>query len=302
METTVLIVGAGPAGLAMSVCLSNILVSNIMLEKEDCHASLWKRRSYNRLHLHLAKEFCELPYMPHLPETPTFMPKETFIDYMDKYVRDHHLKSLLGKLEKNNILRQQVKQALDVPLHWRMRRIENRNFINIYQRDDSHNKAFLDLAISDYNLVQSVYQRELKELSRCRKGLTKVTSFITTIDDVYDIYGTLDELQLFTEAIERWDVNAVKDLPYYMKLSFLALYNTVNEMAYDTLKDNGEIIIPHLAKAWGDLCKAFLQEAKWAHNKSTPSFEEYIENGWRSVSGTVILILAFIPYSITINS
>ncbi|XP_037494529.1 LOW QUALITY PROTEIN: probable terpene synthase 12 [Jatropha curcas] len=140
------------------------------------------------------------------------------------------------------------------------------------------------------------------QFSRCRKGLTKVTSFITTIDDVYDIYGTLDELQLFTEAIERWDVNAVKDLPYYMKLSFLALYNTVNEMAYDTLKDNGEIIIPHLAKAWGDLCKAFLQEAKWAHNKSTPSFEEYIENGWRSVSGTVILILAFIPYSITINS
>ncbi|XP_020533831.2 probable indole-3-pyruvate monooxygenase YUCCA10 [Jatropha curcas] len=81
----------------MSVCLSNILVSNIMLEKEDCHASLWKRRSYNRLHLHLAKEFCELPYMPHLPETPTFMPKETFIDYMDKYVREYNLSPLFSR-------------------------------------------------------------------------------------------------------------------------------------------------------------------------------------------------------------
>ncbi|KDP42577.1 hypothetical protein JCGZ_24351 [Jatropha curcas] len=90
------------------------------------------------------------------------------------------------------------------------------------------------------------------QFSRCRKGLTTVTSFITTIDDAYDIYGTLDELQLFTEAIETWDVNAMKDLPYYMKLSFLALYNTVNDMAYDALKDNGEIIIPHLAKAVSD--------------------------------------------------
>ncbi|KAH8502502.1 hypothetical protein H0E87_013982 [Populus deltoides] len=38
---------------------------------------------------------------------------------------------------------------------------------------------------------------------------------------------------------------------------------------------------------------AFLQEAKWSYNNITPSFEEYLENAWRSVSGTVILIHAF---------
>lgn len=40
--------------------------------------------------------------------------------------------------------------------------------------------------------------------SNCRKGLTKVTAFITTIDDIYDVYGTLDELELFTHAVERF--------------------------------------------------------------------------------------------------
>jgi len=36
-----------------------------------------------------------------------------------------------------------------------------------------------------------------------REILTKVFSIVTIIDDIYDVYGTLEELELFTEAIER---------------------------------------------------------------------------------------------------
>jgi isoprene synthase len=36
-----------------------------------------------------------------------------------------------------------------------------------------------------------------------------------------------------------------------------------------------------------------LQEAKWSYNNITPSFVEYLENAWRSVSRTVILIHAY---------
>lgn len=37
-----------------------------------------------------------------------------------------------------------------------------------------------------------------------RKMSTRIYAMITTIDDVYDVYGTLDELELFTDVVERF--------------------------------------------------------------------------------------------------
>lgn len=36
-----------------------------------------------------------------------------------------------------------------------------------------------------------------------RKCLTKVISFILVLDDIYDVYGSLDELECFTKAVDR---------------------------------------------------------------------------------------------------
>ncbi|KAM5568992.1 putative indole-3-pyruvate monooxygenase YUCCA10 [Rosa sericea] len=85
-NASVVIVGAGPSGIATSALLNSMSVPNIVFEREDCCASLWKKRSYDRLSLHLAKNFCSLPLMPHPFSTATFMSKDTFISYMDEYV------------------------------------------------------------------------------------------------------------------------------------------------------------------------------------------------------------------------
>ncbi|GAU29361.1 hypothetical protein TSUD_31670 [Trifolium subterraneum] len=91
-EPTVVIVGAGPSGLAISACLTQNSISHIILEKEDCCASLWKQNAYDRLNLHLASEFCSLPLMPHPPSGPTYLSKDQFLQYIDKYVEHFNIK------------------------------------------------------------------------------------------------------------------------------------------------------------------------------------------------------------------
>ncbi|KAK9040285.1 hypothetical protein V6N11_015457 [Hibiscus sabdariffa] len=92
MEQVVVIIGAGPSGLATSACLSVHSIPHVILEREDVYASLWKKRAYNRLKLHLAKEFCALPFKPHSPDSPTYIPKDMFVDYLDDYVETFNIR------------------------------------------------------------------------------------------------------------------------------------------------------------------------------------------------------------------
>ena len=85
-EQVVIVVGAGPSGLATAACLNNLSIPNLVLEREDCFASLWKKYSFDRLHLHLAKQFCQLPLKPFPTTYPTYVSRDQFLRYLDDYV------------------------------------------------------------------------------------------------------------------------------------------------------------------------------------------------------------------------
>ncbi|MED6155266.1 hypothetical protein PIB30_003448 [Stylosanthes scabra] len=82
----VIVVGAGPSGLSAAACLTKKSIPYILLEREDCSASLWKKHTYDRLHLHLSKHLCQLPHMPFPPSSPSYVPRNQFLAYLDSYV------------------------------------------------------------------------------------------------------------------------------------------------------------------------------------------------------------------------
>ncbi|CAI0550316.1 unnamed protein product [Linum tenue] len=254
---------------------------------------------------------------------------EDILDKAKKHTTEYLDNVLLEMDSSDNYedMKELIRHSLDIPLHRRMLMLEARWYIELCKKKEGTNLTLLELAKLEFNMAQSVLQQDLKntswwwnnlglakelsfsrdrlvecffwsvslmfepQFSSYRRGLTKVSSFITTIDDIYDIYGTMNELELFTDAVERWDINSIQSLPNYMKICFLALYNTINEMAYEFLRKHGYNIIPNLAKLWADMLKAFLKEARWSHNEyAPPTFSEYLDNAWRSVSGAVILV------------
>ncbi|XP_058070939.1 alpha-terpineol synthase, chloroplastic-like [Magnolia sinica] len=157
---------------------------------------------------------------------------ETILDEAKAFTYGH-LKDMKGIIDSN--LKSLVEHALELPLHWRMLRLEAKWYINIYERMENMNPLLLEPAKLNFNMVQALYQGQVRKMSRwwkdlglgpklgfardrliecfvwtiryifypqfeqCREVLTKVNKFITTIDDVYDVYGSLDELERYLQ-------------------------------------------------------------------------------------------------------
>ncbi|KAG9154500.1 hypothetical protein Leryth_026281 [Lithospermum erythrorhizon] len=81
------IVGAGPSGLAVGAGLKEHGTPFVILERADCIASLWQKRTYDRLKLHLPKQFCQLPRFPFPEDYPEYPNKKEFVEYLESYAK-----------------------------------------------------------------------------------------------------------------------------------------------------------------------------------------------------------------------
>ncbi|OMO62869.1 hypothetical protein CCACVL1_22598 [Corchorus capsularis] len=64
-----------------------------------------------------------------------------------------------------------------------------------------------------------------------------------------------------------------------------------HELAQDTLTNHGLNVLPHIKEQWAILCRAHITEARWFYGGHTPSFDEYIQNGWVSIGSLGGLVL-----------
>ncbi|XVE80269.1 hypothetical protein DITRI_Ditri14bG0126500 [Diplodiscus trichospermus] len=226
-------------------------------------------------------------------------------------------------------LSEQVAHALNQSIRRGLPRVEARQYISIYQDDPSHIKALLEFAKIDFNFLQLLHRKELSEICRWwkdldfqrklpfardrvvegyfwilgmyfepqyshgRKILTKVIAMESILDDTYDSYGTYDELTIYTDAIERWDIKCIDQLPEYMKISYKVLLDVYEEME-QLLAEGKQHRVEHAKKAMIRLIQTYHLEAKWRNQKYKPTFEEFRANALISSGYAMLAITAFV--------
>ncbi|KAL6311211.1 hypothetical protein AAG906_000480 [Vitis piasezkii] len=239
-----------------------------------------------------------------------------------------HLKAMMESLGYPFV--EQVAHALKRPIRKGLGRLEARWYISIYQDEAFHDKTLLKLAKLDFNLVQSLHKEELSNLARWWKKLdfatklpfardrlvegyfwivgvyfepqylwairilTKIIVMTTVIDDIYDAYGTLEEIKHFTEAIERWDINNIDHLPEYMKLFYVALLDVYKEIEEEMEKERFQYRVHYAIEAMKNQVRAYFAEAKWFHEQHIPTMEEYMSVALSSSGYSLLATSSFI--------
>ncbi|KAG8492549.1 hypothetical protein CXB51_010009 [Gossypium anomalum] len=227
-------------------------------------------------------------------------------------------------------LSEQVSHALKQSIRRGLPRVEARHYLTVYQDIESHNKALLEFAKIDFNMLQLLHRKELSEICRwwkdldfqrklsyardrvveCyfwalgayfepqyslgRKMLTKVMAMSSIIDDTYDSYATYDELIPYTSAIERWEIKFIDQLPEYMKLSYKALLDVYEEMEQLVAKHKRQYRVEYAKNAMIQLAQSYLVEAKWTLQNYKASFEKFKTNALSSCGYAMVTITSFV--------
>ncbi|KAG2683859.1 hypothetical protein I3760_10G053000 [Carya illinoinensis] len=242
-----------------------------------------------------------------------------------------HLESLVShdiKVASN--LQKKITHALNRPIRKGLPRLEAIHYISIYQEEDSHNKTLLNFAKLDFNVVQAQHQKEVCNITKWWKSLDfatklpyardriveccfwilgvyfepqyslargiliKVIAISSIIDDTYDAFGSYEELELFTEAIERWDVSAIDLLPEYMKPLYRALLHIYDEIEAETAKEGRSFSVHYAKEGMKKLVQAYQVEAKWCHESFVPTMEEYMRNALVSSAYSMLATTSFV--------
>jgi cation diffusion facilitator CzcD-associated flavoprotein CzcO len=105
-HSDVIIIGAGPAGLACAASMGARGLSATVLEKENAVGSVW-RRHYDRLHLHTDRGHSGLPGMAMPRAYPTYPSREQVVEYLESYATRFRLQPVFNtavlKIARNGL-------------------------------------------------------------------------------------------------------------------------------------------------------------------------------------------------------
>ncbi|XP_039113755.1 ent-kaur-16-ene synthase, chloroplastic-like [Dioscorea cayenensis subsp. rotundata] len=199
-------------------------------------------------------------------------PPEEVLDKLNSWT-SHFLREELSTFMTNDLQNvfKEVDYALKFPLYANLDRLEHKRNIEQSRIEDfqilktaciSHGvdkKDILELALDEFKMCQSIYQKELTDLERWTKE-NKLDQLKFARQKVAYCYlaasGVMQINIIFSEKMQKFDIDL------------------------------------HGFWQWLSLLKSMMEEAEWLRNKSVPTLDEYMENGYVSFALGPIIIPA----------
>ncbi len=94
MEYEVVIIGAGPAGLAVAGRLSQKGFEDYVIVESSSNVGNSWRHHYDRLHLHTVKQWSHLPHKEFPDEYPLYVPRDQVVKYLEDYAEKFNIQPL----------------------------------------------------------------------------------------------------------------------------------------------------------------------------------------------------------------
>lgn len=91
----IIIIGAGPAGLAIAGRLRKRGIDFTVLEASEQIAHSWHNH-YDRLHLHTVKQWSHLPHMPFPDDYPLYVSRDLLVNYYERYATSFSIKPIFN--------------------------------------------------------------------------------------------------------------------------------------------------------------------------------------------------------------
>ncbi|KAJ1261737.1 hypothetical protein BS78_09G054100 [Paspalum vaginatum] len=206
-----------------------------------------------------------------------------------------------------------VLHALATPTQRRVKRLEAKLYISIYEEDEESNQYILELAKIDFHILQQMHRDEVRSISlwwckdlnasgmlgpyirkrpvecyywalcvfyephyaKARKVLAKVLILATIFDDIIDSYSTIEEARQFNQAVQSWDQEAAKKIGDCYWYTIFHISKCLEEfVAEDGASPVGVDCFKETLKEGS---KAMLQELVWREERQVPTVHEYLK-------------------------
>ncbi|CAL1371739.1 unnamed protein product [Linum trigynum] len=172
------------------------------------------------------------------------------------------------------------------------------------------------LAVEDFNSLQSSHRGELQHLmmwleekgldemrlAKVRMGycyfsavatfsdadhsdarilFSKHALLVSLVDDLFDMFGTHEEILNLVHLFERWDANRPTSSQFSserVETLYWAIHSTICENVEKAFPTQGRSVMNHIVELWVEMLKGMLKEAEWSKTNTIPTLEEYSTN------------------------